>query len=206
MRFIYHIFLLLSLVSSSGWASENDPASNDLIRYRVTRSDYVFSTVFNMETDKGLIGSVVKSSFHLKTNYDSYDRSGLYEGRGIYRLVSLGLFYSWATEIDIYNLEDEKIGMIDGQIWTTGPAKFSFYDASDQCVAIAYLDKNRLGFTLVDPNYPSFTIARLTRNFIRDTVDNWDVVIYHPDLIPAELVKIFATFACDTQNKFKPDL
>lgn len=174
--------------------------------YRVTRSDYTFSTVFNMSAEKESVGSIVKSMFNITTHYDSYDRYGLYEGRGICRLLSLGSFYTWATEIDIYDENGEYSGMIDGQAVSTEPAKFSFYNENGERVAIGYLDQNCMAFSLVDPNNSSFVLARLTRNFIVDTIDNWDIVIYHPNYISSQLVKIFAAFVCDTQDKFKPDL
>jgi hypothetical protein len=97
-------------------------------------------------------------------------------------------------------------GMIDGQVVSSEPAKFSFYNAHDQRVAIGYLDQNCMGFSLVDPDNSAFVLARLTRNFILDTIDNWDVAIYHSERISPQLVKIFAAFVCDTQDKFKPDL
>lgn len=179
----------------------------ETISYRVTRSDYTFSTVFDMATDKFSLGSVVKSVFHVRTHYDAYDRFGLYEGQGICRsFTSLGAFYTWATEIDVYNAEGDKVGMIDGQAVSTEPAKFSFYDELGQRVAIGYLDQNCMAFTLVDPDNSSFVLARLSRIFVQDAVDSWDVVIYHPERLSSRLVKIFAAFACDTQHKFKPDL
>lgn len=176
------------------------------INYKVTRSDYTFSTIFDMATEKSNFGTIVKSVFHIATHYDSYDRFGLYEGQGICRMATLGLFYTWATEIDIYDSHGNRIGMIDGQVISTEPAKFSIYDAANNRICIAYLDKNCMHFELVDPHNSALIIARLTRNFIADTLDNWDVSLYRPDLLPKEFLKIFAAFACDTQNKFKPDL
>ncbi len=174
--------------------------------YHVIRSDYTFSTVFDMASDEEPIGSVVKSLFHLTTQYDSYDSFGVYKGNGICRLFCLGVFYTWATEIDLYDENGQYEGMIDGQVVSSEPAKFSFYNKQGQKIAIGYLDQNCMGFSLVDPNHSTFVLARLTRNFILDTVDNWDVAIYHPDRISPLLVKIFAAFVCDTQDKFKPDL
>ena len=183
------------------------PSCNDEpLNFRVARSDYTFSTVFDMANEKNNFGSVVKSIFHIATHYDCYDRYGLYEGQGICRMVTLGLIYTWATEIDIYNTHGNSVGMIDGQVTSAEPAKFSFYDADGNRTCIAYLDKNCMSFVLVDPDNPSFVLARLTRNFILDTIDNWDVALYHPDRLPLKFVKIFAAFACDTQNEFKSDL
>lgn len=173
--------------------------------YRVTRSDYTFSTIFEMATEKQALGSVEKSMFHLTTHYDAYDQYGIFEGEGICRMLSLGLFCTWATEIDIYDEAGEYAGMIDGQVVSTEPAKFSFYDAAGERFAIAYLDKNYMGFLLVDPENSAFVLARLTRNYIIDAVDDWNVAIYQPELLPARMMKIFAAFVCDTQNDFKPD-
>lgn len=178
----------------------------EILHYRVTRNDYTFSTVFEMASDKHSLGSVVKNVFHITTHYDAYDRYGLYEGQGICRLFCLGLFYTWGTEIDIYSSNGEKMGLIDGQMMSSEPAKFSFYDALGQRVAIAYLDQNCMGFSIVDPNNSTFILARLNRNYILDTIDNWDVAIYCPERIPLKWIKIFAAFVCDTQNEFKPDL
>lgn len=178
----------------------------DIIRYRVTRSDYILSTEFNMSNERYSLGKVVKSVFHITTHYQAYDRFGMYEGQGICRFFCLGSFYTWGTEIDVYDVNGEKVGMIDGQALSSEPAKFSFYGAMGQRVAIGYLDQNCMGFTLVDPENSAFVLASLTRNFKADTPDDWDVVIYDPERMPARLVKIFAAFVCDTQNKFKPDL
>jgi hypothetical protein len=201
-KYLPFMFLLFTPFISVQ-ATENKDVLN---HYRVTRSDYTFSTVFDMATEKKSVGSVIKSVFHLTTHYDSYDHFGLYEGTGICRLLCLGVFYVWATEIDLYDEIGQRVGMIDGQVVSSEPAKFSFYNAIGQRVAIGYLDQNFMSFSLVDPHNSALVLARLNRNFILDTVDNWDVVIYHPELIPPQLVKIFAAFVCDTQTKFKPDL
>lgn len=204
MKFSYisAFYLLVIAYMAPVQASSNEGTLN----YRVTRSDYTFSTIFDMANEKNNLGSVVKSVFHIATHYDSYDRFGLFEGQGICRMVTLGIFYAWATEIDIYNTYGNRIGMIDGQVVSSEPAKFSFYDAEGNRLCIAYLDQNCMGFVLVDPENSAFVLARLTRNFILDTVDSWDISLYHPELLPPKFLKIFAAFACDSQDHFKPDL
>lgn len=206
MRYTQWISLLGLLLLTSFSQMNASEISSTSPHYRVTRSDYTFSTVFDMSTDKESMGSIVKSIFNVATHYDSYDRFGLYKGTGSCRLFCLGLFYTWATEIDVYDEQGQYTGMIDGQVVSAEPAKFSFYNSDGQRVAIGYLDQNSMGFSLVDPDNAAFVLARLTRNFIVDTVDSWDVVIYHPERIPSPLVKIFAAFVCDTQDSFKPDL
>lgn len=183
-------------------------ANQDVINYQVSLSDYTFSTVFDMKTHHKhqSMGSIVKSVFQVRTHYDAYDYQGRYEGQGICRLACLGLFYSWGAEIDVYDAQGNKIGFIDGQVMSSEPAKFSFYDENDNRIAIAYLDQNCAGFSLVDPQNSAFILARLERNFIKDTIDNWNVNLYYPEFVSHHLVKIFAAFVCDTQDKFKPDL
>ena len=181
-------------------------ADEETLHYHVTRSDYTFSSVFDIASEKSNFGSIIKSVFHISTHYDSYDRFGLYDGQGICRIVTLGLIYTWGTEIDIYDANGDRIGLIDGQVISAEPAKFSFYDAEGNRIFIAYLDKNCMSFTLVDPNNSAFILAHLTRNFIPNIIDNWDVSLYRPELLPKLFLKVFAAFACDTQHKFKPDL
>lgn len=205
MKYYYQWMGLLALVLCT-CLTRLEAKESDAVSYRVTRSDYTFSTVFDMAHDKQPIGSIVKTVFSIRTHYALYNPFGLYEGEAICRFFCMGLFYTWATEIDVYDMEGDKIGMIDGQVVTSEPAKFSFYDANEERVAIGYLDQNCMGFSLVDPDRPNCVLARLTRNFIQDTLDNWDVVIYYPEKIPPKLVQVFAAFVCDTQHKFKPDL
>lgn len=174
-------------------------------KYRITKNDYTFSTVFELGSDHYSLGSIVKSVFHLTTHYDLYDNRGNFQAQGIYRLLTLGAFYSWGVEIDVYDAIGNKIGYIDGQVVTTEPAKFSIYDGANNRVGIAYLEKNRAAFSIVHPDNTSHILARLSRNFILDTVDYWDVAVYEPDLISPTTVQIFAAFAVDSQNSFKED-
>ncbi|MCE2983446.1 MAG: hypothetical protein LW832_07765 [Parachlamydia sp.] len=192
-------FLFL-FISAFGFAADHS------VGFRIHRSDYKFSTEFDMNQDQHPEGSIVKSVFHVTTHYDLYDRYGIYEGQGVCRLFCLGALYVWGKEIDIYNADGQKMGLIDGQYATTEPAKFSFYDENGERLAIAYLDKNCTGFIIVDPENTSFILARLTRNFVEDTIDYWDTEIYFPEKLPVAMVKIFSAFAVDTQDKFKPDL
>ena len=195
-------FLLISISVIPLYALSKEETTS----YRVTRSDYTLSSVFEMTNEKTNFGSVVKNIFHVATHYDSYDRYGLYEGQGICRILTLGLIYTWAAEIDIYDAHGDRIGMIDGQVISSEPAKFSFYDAEGNRICIAYLDQHCTGFVFVDPDNSAFILAHLTRNFIVDTIDNWEASLYHPERLPKLFLKIFAAFACDTQNDFKPDL
>lgn len=134
----------------------------------IFRNDYTFSSLFEISSGNELIATVMKSKLNINALYDKY---GNYEALGSCRLFCLGTFYTWGTEIDIYDEDGNRIGVIDGQVASTEPAKFSFYDSENNLIAIAYLDKNRAVFSILDPINEIKPFARLSRNFVRDTVD-----------------------------------
>lgn len=190
----------LSLCSSISAAEEG------LICYEVKRHDYPYSSVFEMTFGQEIVASALKSPFHMTTQYDLYNSQGVFEGKGVCRLLSLGVIYSWGTEIDIYDEDDNYIGMIDGLVATSEPAKFCIYNCEGKCIGIAYLDKACTTFTIIDPNYPALLLAKLTRNFIDGHLDNWRVEHYEPLLVGPKVIQIFASFACDSQGKFIPNV
>lgn len=173
--------------------------------FRISRDDYTFSTVFELAVDDKLVGTVYKGVFHVMNHYDLYNTKGDYEGTGICRFFTLGLFYTWATEIDIYDAYGNYVGMIDGQMASLEPAKFSLYDSAGKRTGIAYLDQNCSAFSVMHPEKEQRLLARFTRNFLDDTVDTWDVDVYEPNAISSQIIRVFAAFACDTQDKFKAD-
>ncbi len=175
------------------------------LHFKVYPIDYTFSRVFDFISNKQPMGSVVKSSFHVRTHYDLYSAHGEYEGQGICKILCLGAFYVWGTEINIYDAHGDYYGFIDGQTMTTGPAKFSIYDKHNHRVAIAYLDEDCRGFSVVHPENHTFVLARLNRKFIPNEPDYWNVSLYEPEHLSPKLLKIFAAFACDKQGNFKED-
>ena len=195
-------FFAQSFVMASSFREERTPPMN----FKVYEQDYTFSRVFEMGSNEGLMGSVSKSFFRVRTNYDLYNRRGDFEAVGICRVLTLGLIYSWATEMDLYDHQNQWIGLIDGQMMTSSEAKFSIYDANYNRIGIAYLDNTFASFTIVDPKNERHILISLKRNFIADTVDNWDVNIYERDVIDMRILKIFAAFAVDTQKCFKKDI
>ncbi len=178
---------------------------SDAISYNIQKKEYTLSTVFELTTPSKLMGTVVKSSLRVRTHYDLYDAKGTHKATAICRVLTLGLIYDWGTEMDVYDTAGQPLGMIDGQVVTGTPAKFSFYDATGHPVGIGYLDKNCTGFTIVNPNDEYHMIAQYTRRFIENTIDSWDVAIYDEEQIPLELLSVFGAFAVDRQNAFKPD-
>jgi hypothetical protein len=179
-------------------------------KFSIHQKDYRFSTVFEMDSHAKPHGTVVKSKLRwlkpLRDSYDVYDKDGEWVATGISRVFCLGLFRAWGAEFDVYDTNGNVIGVIDGQVVTAESAKYSIYNKSGQRVGIAYLDLTNAGIAIVHPEKTNHIIARLTRNFVRDQVDHWDVVVYDTDAIDSAIIKVFAGFAVDYQEYFKADL
>jgi len=171
---------------------------------KIQRKDYRFSTYFEIDSDDTYRGSVKKSRFRVRTNYDLSNQYG-WQATGICRLLTLGALYTWATEIDIYDTEGSWIGMIDGQVMTTAAARFSLYNEDSELAGIAYLDKNCQGVTITSPDNEAYTIAKFDRIYVLDKVDDWEVSVFDPTRIDDRLIRIFAAFILDHQSEFKAD-
>lgn len=179
--------------------------NENALHYTVTKHNYTFSTEFEMANNSQFLGSVVKSKFRLFTRYDVYDRLGAFGGQGIKKLSISGLLGVWGTDIGVKDEAGNYVGFIDGEIASFQAAKFVFYDTEDNRVGVAYLDENCSAFTIYDGMTEKRILARLTRNFVQETVDYWDVTIYDTQAISPLIVQVFAAFACDSQGKFKRD-
>jgi hypothetical protein len=198
---LFSLILLLCCANDVYAATKNQKK----LSFEVHQKNYTFSTCFEMNSGDQPLGSIVKSCFSIRTNYILYDHLGNYEGDGVCRLFTLGAFRSWGTEIDVYDKNDVKIGLIDGQVATSAAAKFSIYNAEGNRVGIAYLDLSKSGFTIVDPENENHLLVSYKRNFVQDTIDHWDVVVYEKDVIDIRIIKVFAGFCVDTQKNFKKD-
>lgn len=204
MKVLFCFILILGSVVNI--FAEPPKASNQSpLIFDIHQQEYTFSTVFDLRSNNAFLGSVVKSAFRIRTNYDLYDPNGKFEGLGICRILTLGVIYAWGTEIDIYDHNDNYVGMIDGQVMTGTKAKFSIYDSQKNRIAIAYLDLTCSAYTIVDPDNESHHLASLKRNFIKDMIDYWTVSVYEEDAMDALTIKVFAAFAIDSQEKFKKD-
>ena len=171
--------------------------------FQVRKQTYRFSTLFEFHSQKEFLGTNRKSCFNVRTHYDLYDLKGQYEGVGICRIFTLGALYTWGKEIDVYDAEGNNVGLIDGQVVTGAGTKYSIYNAEGNRVGIAYLDSAKGIFTILDPDNEQHYLVSLQRNFILDTIDNWDVFVYEPEAIDMRIVKIFSAFVVDTQEDFK---
>lgn len=196
-------FVLICCFSNHASMHAVEPAAPEL--FNVHKKRWAWSQDFELTQKGHLIGKVKKKTLmRPQTHYELYDATGQYQAEGICRLLTLGLFFTWATEIDIYDQNGDAIGYIDGQVGSFQAARFSIYDHG-KLTAIAFLDANFTGFTVVDAETQEVLLARLSRNFRWDTIDDWTVEVYDPTAISPEIIRIFAAFAVDSQKDFKPD-
>jgi len=172
--------------------------------FKIQKKEYRYSTYFEIDSEDTYRGAVKKSRFRVRSHYDLSDSNG-WQATGICRLLTLGAFYTWATEIDVYNTEGTWIGMIDGQVMTTAAARFSLYNEDSELVGIAFLDKNCQGVTISSPDNDAYTIARFDRIYVLDKVDDWEISVFDPEQIDDRLIRIFAAFIIDHQGEFKAD-
>jgi len=186
--------LLFLLLCGSLFAGER-------IQYTIIKNPYAFSTYFELLRPDGYEGRVIKNAISVRSIYDLHDEEGVYEGQGICRLFSLGLLFSWARDIDIYDAEGESIGLICGRVWSGSKAKFEIYDVDENLVAIAYYNRNRSGFSLMKNGKVESLAGYLKRNPAFQSTD-WDLMLYDNSLMDRRILKIFSAFISDYQDTY----
>ena len=199
------LFLGVCLVSLLGSVQAEEREEAQRTEFNIFEKQYRLSTVFEMDAHGKPFGTVVKSVFRIRTNYDVYDAQGVRRATGICRLLCLGSFAVWGTEIDVYDTEGNYLGFIDGQAATLESAKFSIYDKEGDRVGIAYMDLTNAGFSILHPEKETSLFVRLTRKFVQDQIDSWKIDVYDDKAIHPDVIKVFAAFAIDRQEFFKED-
>jgi hypothetical protein len=201
-------FLLLLIMVTIG----ADEPSSKFQKYTIREREYLFSNYFEFMPEIGPLETVVKKRYaglHVTDNYAVYDGKGVWNASGSCRIFCLGLLYSWATEIDVYDQNGKQIGLIDGQVATTAAARFSIYEYDAEGVAqlkaIAFMDNEKRSFSIVHPDNYKHSIAFLWRIFLPDLRDHWECQVYEGDLLDPRIIKVFAAFAVDHQEFFRPD-
>lgn len=192
-------FIWLMFNSAEMRADKNERKGYSLSIYE---KKYPLATYFTIESDNTYRGSVKKSVFRVRTNYDLSNADG-WQATGIKRLLSLGSVYPWATEVDIYNTIGEFIGMIDGQVVSTAAACFSIYDLNDTLAGIAFLDYSLNSYSIVYPDSEAFPIAEFHHHHEVDGMDWWEVTVYDEAQIDQRVIRIFASMVGDIHPEIK---
>lgn len=194
------LILLFSTICHAGGVHESHPYD-----FLITRDIYAFSEIYqiNPESEETYTGSVTKSAFRIRTNYDLSDESG-WQATGITRLLSLGSLYNWASDIDVYDNRGYQIGLIQGEIATLEPAKFSIYEYSRSGnyreIGNAYASEGFQRFVILEPNDNPDPIAEMNRDYSNHS---WTMSVHNPEKIDDRIVRIFAAFVVDHEDKFE---
>lgn len=205
-KLIKYCFFFLSILlapvmaaNTIGGVHEDHPYG-----FLISKDIYKTSEIYqiNSELKETYPGSVKKSAFRIRTNYDLSDKNG-WQATGITRIISLGSIYSWATDIDIYDTRGVQIGLIDGNLATLESAKFNLYDYDEAGnsaeIGIAYANADFNRFVVLSSSTNPHPIAEMNRNFSDNT---WSVTVHYPEAIDDRMIRIFAGFVVDYQDKF----
>jgi len=166
---------------------------------------FTFSNYYELESDVGFQGNIIKSKLALRTCYEYYDQNGRLAASSYLRALSLGSLYTWAGVLDVYGAEGERIGLIEGAVITMLPSKFNLYDGENKLVGTAYMDHDAMGFTISDSVNEMKTLAHLRRIFVKDIVDHWIITLNSQEELDLRLLYSFGAFVLDNQNDFRVD-
>jgi uncharacterized protein YxjI len=197
--FIIALALLFSALTHA------DESHNQSLSAVMHERLFTLSTYYDIDSDKGPLGNVIKTKLSFRTTYQYYDQNGQYLSCAYQRIFSLGSFYTWACVMDIYDGQGNTLGLIEGSILTLLPSKFSFYDATNNVVGVAYMDKDCMGFSVFDPTNETRTIANFRRVFVEGITDYWTMTFNDLSAIDSRILFSFAAFALDKQADFRED-
>ncbi|MFI0435515.1 MAG: hypothetical protein ACH350_07315 [Parachlamydiaceae bacterium] len=192
----FFFFLFFPLLNCL-WAQEHRDLPH---HYSLSRIDYTFSTAFTIFDEKKSWGMVEKGIFHIETHYDSFDRFGLYEGRGVCPLPSLETLYSAMMKLEIYDQYGDYIAMIETQAASSNQKRFDFINQDQETLATAHLQEGERTVCILASDAPSLLFATLTYNGLGQTKNDWEISIDPSCPLPHLIIKIFAAFLCDNQE------
>jgi hypothetical protein len=147
------------------------------IEYTVQRRDYRFSTYFEVGADGAPIGTVLRERWRqpMRAHYVLYDADGGRQGEAVTRLWSLGLFFSWASTVDLLDRDGRPAYRLVGHFFTTETACFRLQSAEGKDLAMLHVDLARTGCVATLPDNPFAVLARYYRNQVSDyTHERWD--------------------------------
>ncbi|MBA3721869.1 MAG: hypothetical protein H0W88_05655 [Parachlamydiaceae bacterium] len=168
---------------------------------KFTERRYPFHTHYKLESPEGHLGEIIREKMDVKSHFSFYGHRDDHELIAIasVRFFTLGQLFKWSNIIDIYSPSNELLGKIKGCFLTTSPAKFEFYNNSEELLGIALMDEDSRGFNLLSP-IDNFIIARYTRIINEDGSEYWLLNIYQPDIIPSSFYSLFGAFIFDKEE------
>ncbi len=182
----------------------NQYQSFNRYHFKISKKKYQLSDFFEIDSEDTYRGTVKKSKFRLRNCYDLSDTDG-WCATGIRRMFSLGSFFDWGAEIDVYGTQGEWLGMIEGKVLTTAMARFHIYDRYENLVGVAFVDNTGRGVTITKPGNETYALAKFERRFETDIEDTWKAIVYEPAALDDRLIRIFAAFCLDVQDRFHKD-
>ena len=138
---------------------------------------FVLSDYYYIDSAHGSLGNIVKTKLSFGTNYIYYDQQGEQLAGAYLRVFSLGALFTWASVMDVYDENERVLGRIEGSLMTFLPSKFYFYSPYEVVIGVAYMDNERMGFTVVDANNEAKIIAQFNRIFVKDVTDHWEIKV-----------------------------
>ncbi|KKM69144.1 hypothetical protein LCGC14_1453840, partial [marine sediment metagenome] len=135
--------------------------------------------------------------------YDLYDTEGNFSARGITRAFSWVLIDKRKPKIDIYDYQDNFIGMIESKFQKDFNLQFNFYNAQHHLAAIAYINKEMQEIIIVSPDDPNQIFSKFTgqSGFEEDVFLN---ISFTSECCPIDnrIIKIFASLLADFYDNF----
>src|ERR1700733_7887588 len=108
----YFLLLILTLFVSTNVRAELH--EDHPYEFEIHQDAYMMSTHFMIESKDTYMGRIKKSSARIVTCYDLADKHW-WQATGVMNPFSLGLVYTWASEIYIHDTRKVTIACIDGQ-------------------------------------------------------------------------------------------
>jgi hypothetical protein len=160
------------------------------------------ASTFMIKQGEALVGRVERTGRCTpRYQYDLYDTNNTLQMRGITRAFSLGAFFAWGMEIDLYE-GDATVGLIQGQCCTKARARFNFYDAKGEAVAIAYLDNGATNFFIFSAQHEGLPLVEL-RGKVYGDGSIWEMQFSNlPPNIDLRALLVFAGFVADYDTSF----
>ncbi|MBN1915089.1 MAG: hypothetical protein JW769_04300 [Parachlamydiales bacterium] len=155
---------------------------------------------FNITSEKGSHGKIVKKFLSLTPQYTYIDDEG--------ELVAKASahFFSWGVFADVVDHKEKKIGSIEEKIFTLSPCEFSIFNRDNQLIATAKMNFWRTHFDVKDPK--GHEVALLERPFLRFFVNEWKLIMIDPSMIAEDkidprLLMMCAVYRLDSERHFE---